>query len=54
MASCNILRVLQYLSLSTVVFGGRNSHSRTPSQSQNTVTIVFSQVAEFYPPPPFF
>jgi hypothetical protein len=36
-----IFRVSQYFSLLSVVFGGRNSHSRRPSQSQNTVAIVF-------------
>jgi hypothetical protein len=41
MASLNFSRVSQYLSLLVVVFGGRNSHSRRPSQSQNMVATVF-------------
>jgi hypothetical protein len=46
MALHNLLRVLQYFLL-WIAFGGRNSHSRRPSQAQNRVTIVFLQVAQF-------
>jgi hypothetical protein len=42
MALHNFSRVLQYLSPLIVVFGQRNSHSRRPSQSQNTVAIFFA------------
>jgi hypothetical protein len=41
MASCNFLRICQYVSLLTVVFVERNWHSRRPSHSQKTDVTAF-------------
>jgi hypothetical protein len=46
LASHIFSRVSQYLLLFIVVSGGRNSHSRRPSQSRSMVAIIFFPLAD--------